>query len=248
MTLEAHFSGTATQYTATVTASPAEGGTVTGGGTYNTGTTVTLNASANAGYAFDGWYENNTRISSSNNFSFIISTNRTIEGRFSQAGRTYNLTLSASPSAGGTVSGGGSYQSGTNATAIATPNSGYTFLGWYEGETLVSSERNYTLAMNADHTLQARFQQSTGNEVHVSATAYDNGGHEISGVTLTGTGTYNVGDTVNMVAPQESPNEMVFEHWAKHSGTNWVNVSSNRQCSFTAEEDVELRAIYHETE
>lgn len=248
MTLEARFSGTAAQYTATVTASPAAGGTVTGGGTYNTGTTVTLNASANSGYAFDGWYENNTRISSSNNFSFIITSNRTIEGRFSQAGRTYNLTLSASPSAGGTVSGGGSYQSGTNATAIATPNSGYTFVGWYEGETLVSSERNYTLAMNADHTLQARFQQSTGNEVHITAAAYDDLGHEITGVTLTGAGTYNVGDTVNMSAPVSSPDDLSFYQWAHLINGNWVQVSSNRNYTFTAQADESLRAMYHETE
>ena len=246
MTLEAHFSGTATQYTATVTASPAAGGSVTGGGTYNSGSTVTLNASANTGYAFDGWYENNTRISSSNNFSFIISTNRTIEGRFSQAGRTYNLTLSASPSAGGTVSGGGSYQSGTNATAIATPNSGYTFLGWYEGETLVSSERNYTLAMNADHTLQARFQAGSGNEVHVTAAAYDDSGHELSGVQVTGAGTYNIGDTVNMNCPATGGANLSFASWSKHNGTSWQVVSTNNAYSFTAQEDVELRAIYEE--
>ena len=44
-----------TTYTVTVEASPLEGGTVTGGGTYTENTTVTLTATANAGYEFVKW-------------------------------------------------------------------------------------------------------------------------------------------------------------------------------------------------
>ncbi len=43
---------------------------------------------------------------------------------------TYALVLSASPSAGGTVSGNGSFAAGTSHLVTATANSGYTFTGW----------------------------------------------------------------------------------------------------------------------
>ena len=42
-------------YVLSTNASPAAGGTVTGGGTYNSGTVVTVAQSPNAGYAFTGW-------------------------------------------------------------------------------------------------------------------------------------------------------------------------------------------------
>jgi uncharacterized repeat protein (TIGR02543 family) len=43
---------------------------------------------------------------------------------------TFVLTASASPAAGGTVTGGGTYSVGTVVSVTQTPNSGYVFLGW----------------------------------------------------------------------------------------------------------------------
>ncbi len=48
------------KYTITVTASPAEGGTVTGGGEYTDGTTATINAMPNEGYEFVKWTSGET--------------------------------------------------------------------------------------------------------------------------------------------------------------------------------------------
>ena len=47
-------------YTITAKASPEEGGTVSGGGTYEEGATVTLRAVANSGYKFSWWNDMNT--------------------------------------------------------------------------------------------------------------------------------------------------------------------------------------------
>lgn len=72
----------AKKYTITVSASPTDGGAVSGGGKYRSGKTCTLTATANAGYLFDGWYENGTKVSSNASYSFTVSSNRTITGKF----------------------------------------------------------------------------------------------------------------------------------------------------------------------
>ena len=47
-------------YTISVYANPTNGGSVTGGGTYNYGVTVNLTANANSGFTFDHWQDGNT--------------------------------------------------------------------------------------------------------------------------------------------------------------------------------------------
>ena len=67
------------------TASPFNGGTVTGGGTHTSGGSATLRAFPNSGWTFDGWYENGVRIGTNTTLSFTVTQNRTIEARFRQS-------------------------------------------------------------------------------------------------------------------------------------------------------------------
>jgi uncharacterized repeat protein (TIGR02543 family) len=69
----------------------------------------------------------------------------------------FSISTSVSPSNGGTVTGGGTFQSGASVTLNATPNTGYTFDGWYEGSTRVSTNSIYTFSATADRALEARF-------------------------------------------------------------------------------------------
>ena len=55
---------------------------MTGGGTYTGGTTCTLTATANPGYTFSGWYAGSIRVSSNASYSFTVSSDRTITGKF----------------------------------------------------------------------------------------------------------------------------------------------------------------------
>ena len=48
------------------------------------------------------------------------------------------VTVTAVPTAGGTVWGGGSYPNGTSVTVSASPNSGYLFMHWSKDGTVVS--------------------------------------------------------------------------------------------------------------
>ncbi|WP_265446852.1 InlB B-repeat-containing protein [Acetivibrio straminisolvens] len=66
-----------------ITATSGAGGTVTGGGKYNSGSTITLTAVPDTNYIFDGWYENNIKIDNAGEkYSFVVAENRTIEARF----------------------------------------------------------------------------------------------------------------------------------------------------------------------
>jgi len=148
--------------TITTSASPSNGGSVTGGGTVNQGTSVTLRAMPNIGWAFDGWFDGGTRVSTNATWTFTADANRTVQARFVNhppPGQQVTIALSASPSNGGTVTGGGRVNQGTSVTLRATPNTGWTFDGWFEGGTRVNSNATWTFTANADRTLQARFVQ-----------------------------------------------------------------------------------------
>lgn len=53
---------------------------------------------------------------------------------------------------GGTVSGGGEYENGTTATLTATPNAGYVFKQWSDGNT--NATRTITVTANATYTAE----------------------------------------------------------------------------------------------
>ena len=70
-------------YTVTVTASPAEGGTVNGGGTFAEGTQVTVTATANDGYTFVAWQEGGTKIENAGaSYTFTVNGNRSLTAVF----------------------------------------------------------------------------------------------------------------------------------------------------------------------
>ena len=75
---------------------------------------------------------------------------------------TYTITTSASPAAGGTTSGGGSYARDTTVTVTATPNSGYSFVSWMENGTVVSTSAGYTFTAVGNRNLVANFTATPG--------------------------------------------------------------------------------------
>jgi hypothetical protein len=153
----------AATYTVGVSASPSAGGTVGGGGTFSSGGSCTVTATANNGYTFANWTENGSVVSSSAGYTFTVGGNRTLVANFTQNQVNYTVSLSASPSAGGTVSGGGSFASGSSQTVTATANSGYTFANWTEGGLQVSGSSSYTFTLNANRNLVANFSVNGGS-------------------------------------------------------------------------------------
>jgi uncharacterized repeat protein (TIGR02543 family) len=121
-------------YTVSTYSSPTGSGTVTGGGSYNYGQTATISETPAAGYAFTGWAC--TRDASSacpsgtgtTQFSFTVSSGAAVTASYQII--SYTVSTYASPAGDGTVSGGGSYNSGQTATISETPAAGYAFTGW----------------------------------------------------------------------------------------------------------------------
>ena len=116
-------------YTITVSASPAAGGTVSGGGTYYKGETATVKATSKLGYRFTGWYYRDKKVSSNETYTFTVGANGNLVAEFEQV-PTYTVTVTASPTEGGTVTGGGTYVKGETVTVTATPKPGYKFVKW----------------------------------------------------------------------------------------------------------------------
>ena len=71
-----------TNYNVTTSSNPVAGGTTTGSGTYASGTSVTVTASANSGYTFSNWTENGNVVSSNASYTFTISANRNLVANF----------------------------------------------------------------------------------------------------------------------------------------------------------------------
>jgi uncharacterized repeat protein (TIGR02543 family) len=89
-----------------------------------------------------------------------------------QHANDYIISVSANPSNGGSVSGGGTFTQGQTCTVHATANSGYTFVNWTENGTQVSTNANYTFMVTGNRNLVANFSQSTYT---ITATAGANG-------------------------------------------------------------------------
>ena len=72
---------------------------------------------------------------------------------------TYTVTATASPTAGGSVTGGNTYEENASVTVTATANDGYKFVKWTENGSDVSTDASYTFTAAADRTLVAVFKQ-----------------------------------------------------------------------------------------
>jgi hypothetical protein len=75
----------------------------------------------------------------------------------------YTITVSANPSNGGSVTGGGTYNQGASCTVTATPASNYTFANWTENGNVASTQANYTFTVTGNRTLVANFNPNGGS-------------------------------------------------------------------------------------
>ena len=146
------------EYAINVSANPSEGGTVSGGGTYQQGQSCVVTATANSGYTLVNWTENGAQVSLEASYIFPVISNRTLVANFTGLQPDeYTISVSANPTEGGTVSGGGTYQQGQSCIVSATANTGHAFISWTENGNVVSTDTNYTFNVTSDRMLVANF-------------------------------------------------------------------------------------------
>ncbi|MEI7940417.1 MAG: hypothetical protein WCK27_27360, partial [Verrucomicrobiota bacterium] len=201
-------------YTITTSSSPVAGGTTSGGGSYGSGTNVTVVATTNAGYAFVNWTEGGSAVTNAASYTFAATADRALVSNFV---RVYAISTSASPGAGGSTSGDGSYPVGSNVTVVATANLGYAFVNWTQGGSAITNAASYSFIVGAaNRALVANF-----TPVFTITTS----ALPVEGGLTSGDGIYPSGSNVTVVAAANLG--YAFVNWSEGGSavTNAANYS-----------------------
>jgi hypothetical protein len=210
------------------TVSPVGAGTTTGDGSYAIGANATATATPNAGFAFLNWTDNGTIVSTNSSYTLAMDVNHSLVANFVPV---FTVTTSAAPIAGGTTTGGGSFNGGANVSVIATPNAGYVFTNWTEGGLVVSSNATFTFAAASDRDLVANFTLGTSYTITTASAP-------VAGGSTTGGASYASGASVTVTAtPNAGYN---FVNWTQ----NGTEVSTTASYTFNATANRDLVANF----
>ena len=198
-TLYAYFERLTT-CTLTLYSSDTTYGTVSGGGTYTQGTSVTILATPKTGYIFTQWNDGNTSASR----TITVNANATYTATF--APQTYTITWQQDD--GSTIDqtsvAYGETPTHENSSKPATAEYTYTFKGWQPEVVPVTADATYTATYD-----------STKIEYNVNVTIPDT--IDIHGtVTVDGEPTY--GDTITLTANPEDG--YYFDSWSDGNTDN----------------------------
>lgn len=204
---------------------PEGAGTISGAGIYNAGATASVSVISTAnGYTFANWSGAGT--GSGTSLSLTMNSNLTLTANFGLS--VHSLIVNATT--GGTATGSGSIQHGSVGDITATPDTGYSFTGWTGASVSDSTASNTTINMTQAQTVTANFAI---NSYTVNAVIDPTVAGSVSG-----TGTYNHGDTVTLTASSNAGNGYSFVNW-----TGSAEVSENPY-TFPIISDVNLTANF----
>ncbi len=215
------------QDTVSVSISPLNSGTVTGAGYYNYGSSVSLTATPNSGFAFTNWSEAGNVISYNSHYIFVINKNRTLVANFTPQ---YLVSLSSNPAIGGSVNGQGSYNLGSLVSISAVPNTGYEFINWTENGNVISSNQTYSFSLITDRSILANFKLKQFT-INLTSSPQQGG-------TTTGNGVYNYG--VSLTVKAISNAGYSFQYWTE----NGVIVSPDSNYTFVVNVNKSLTANF----
>ena len=181
-----------TQYTITATASPSNGGTVSGAGQYYGNTECTLTATPNDHYDFTNWKKGNSVVSTNSTYTFTVTEDATYTANFTAL---QAHTITCNPVENGSISANPTtaYKNET-VTLSATPASGYFFSTWdvrdASNNSITVTDNQFTMP-DSDVTVGATFVSGctvTVAEVeHGTVTVSTTSGAPGTNVTLTAT-------------------------------------------------------------
>ena len=155
---------------------------------------------------------------------------------------------------GGSVSGGGVYVIGQNATIVATPNEGYVFAGWRDNNTqqLVSSNASYTFEVEGTTDLVAIFNaelpgstytiivRPQGTSPSSTTKVKINNGEFVASDQMT----IQAGDSITIEASADGQSGIEFVSW--YDKTNGAQLSQSNPYTFTPSGNVEILANWRQ--
>ena len=144
------------QYQITVNSNDTAMGSVTGGGLYFIGESVTFTAYANEHYYFSQWSDGNT----SNPRVVTVIEEATFTAVFEP--EMYTVLVTANDYSMGQVAGGGSYAYSSTAAIEAHPFDDFRFSHWSDGDTAEVR----TITVTEDIQLEATFERKNPNGIY----------------------------------------------------------------------------------
>ncbi len=159
-------------YNIQLQASPDNGGAVYGSGVVKEGGYAVISAVPNEGFTFEGWLQNNNRVSQDARYvvdnihsdATYVAEFKPMDVQIKTEPKTYTITASVS-SAGGTVTPEGktTVTEGSTVLYTITPKSGYAIRTIYvDGKEIgKTSSFNFT-DVKGDHTISADFVEAPG--------------------------------------------------------------------------------------
>jgi len=209
------------EYSVSLNAVPETGGTVAGAGIYQYGEIATVMANPNPEYTFINWTEDGTVVSSNQSYSFQVNYDVNLTAHFQ--GAQYVVEVTANPSNGGTVSGGGEYDNGDIATVTATPIDNFEFVNWTENGSIVSNDPSYSFEVVENRVLVANFSEDYYTITAVSV--------PVNGGSIEGAGNFSYGQYCNL---STTPNGgFYFIDWQEDGTTVSTNVNYSFQVTHT---------------
>jgi hypothetical protein len=205
---------------------------------YSAGAEVTLTASANQNFAFNGWSGDAT--SAQNPLTITMDSAKNITANFSMSSvPTHTLTIATNPAGGGTVQispapngANGTYLDGTVVTLTATAALDFAFTNW-TGD-VSSTNNSITLVMDADHAVTANFFESIVPRFTLTVVTNPPGAGSIQISPPPGTNGYPDGTLVTLTATAIGTN--AFTNWtgSVSSTSNRITVEMDANKSVTA--------------
>jgi hypothetical protein len=226
----------------TTQANPADGGTVTGAGSFPEGTAVTVTATADRDplpYVFANWTESGVEQTTDSVYTFTLTRNRALAANFTL--QSYPITATNDPPGGGTVTGTGSFPFGTSVTLRATPSFGYRFANWTEGGTTLGTSTQLTFTVYSNRTFAAHYDDA--HLTHQVTTATQPPGL----ASVSGAGTYNNGQTATVSAPtslSDAVNRYTFNRFTLNGSYYGAAATFNQTFATTDPTNMAFVAVY----
>ena len=206
-------------------------GTITFGGEifnshiYWYNTQITLLATANDGYEFVNWTDDEGNVvSETASLSFNVTEDVTYTANFIAV---YTINVEANIEGSGTVDGGGTYHDGETAYLTASANDGYVFVNWTKNGEVVSTNNSISFTVTENATYVANFVA----RYRIIVTSTEGG-------TATGGGFYNDGQEATVRA--FASDDYVFGYWT----LNDEIISTESEYTFVVTEDATYTANF----